>query len=362
LSKLHINHKEIPFKEIQNQIPETTFEKNIFNFCVDWLTGKEYFEIYTSGSTGKPKLIKIYRQQMQLSAQMTGEFLKLKKGDKALVCLNTEYIAGKMMLVRGLEIGMNLHIIEPSTNPFLNLPITTQIDFIALVPMQLQGILKSEPTRLPILQKMRAIIVGGAAVGQELERDLQLIKAPIYSTYGMTETITHIALKRLNGTKKNQYYKTLPKVSIKQDSRGCLVISSPTTLDKELITNDLVRIIDESHFEYLGRIDNVINSGGVKIQAEKVERVVENALLKLKCEYSFVIIPLKDEVLGQSVNLVVESKSLSVEFQDSLFEILKANLGKYEVPKKVFYLPQFPRTLTEKVDKQKMNKLLLSRL
>ena len=214
MSKLHINHKEIPFKEIQNQIPETTFEKNIFNFCVDWLTGKEYFEIYTSGSTGKPKLIKIYRQQMQLSAQMTGEFLKLKKGDKALVCLNTEYIAGKMMLVRGLEIGMNLHIIEPSTNPFLNLPITTQIDFIALVPMQLQGILKSEPTRLPILQKMRAIIVGGAAVGQELERDLQLIKAPIYSTYGMTETITHIALKRLNGTKKNQYYKTLPKVSI----------------------------------------------------------------------------------------------------------------------------------------------------
>lgn len=362
MPKLLINHKTIPFKEIQNQIPETNLEKKVFDFCSAWLSGQEFFEIYTSGSTGKAKCIKIQRSQMQISAKMTGEFLQLKKGDSALVCLNVEYIAGKMMLVRALEIGMDVCVIEPSANPLANFPTNIQFDFVALVPMQLQNILKSEPVKLPILQKMKAIIVGGAAVGKELERDLQIVEAPVYATYGMTETITHIALKHLNGNQKSQYYKSLPKVKISQDKRGCLLICSPTTLVKELITNDLVQIINENTFEYLGRIDNVINSGGIKIQAEKVEQAIGNIFLKLTIEQNFVIIPLPNNVLGQSVNLVIEGEQLTKKLQNSLFKILTSQLSKYEIPKKTFYLLKFPRTLTDKIDKKELIKLLTNNL
>lgn len=363
MSNLIINHRSIPFEEIQNQLPKTTLEKKVFDFCSAWLSGQEYFEIYTSGSTGKPKCIKIHRSQMQISAEMTAQALQLKKGDTALVCLNVEYIAGKMMLVRALEIKMDCYVIEPSANPLLNFPTTTHFDFVALVPMQLQNILKSElkneRTKLPILQKIKAIIVGGAAVSQELENELQVVKAPIYSTYGMTETITHIALKRLNGKQKSNYYTTLPKVKIKQDSRACLMICSPTTLDNWLTSNDLVTIIDKNTFEYLGRIDHVINSGGVKIQAEKVEKAIKKVLLDFKIEANFAIIPLKDKLLGQSVNLVIELAQLDREFEDAFFYNLKNRLSLYEIPKRIFYLTEFPRTLTNKIDKKELIKLLV---
>ncbi len=198
------NQQQFSFDEILNfqEVTTQSYLSQTLQFCKDWLLGKETFRILTSGSTGAPKPIEISRKQMLASAKATAKALDLQAGDTALVCLNTNYIAGKMMLVRGLEIGMNMIVVEPSSAPFTT--INTQfptINFYAFVPLQLLTLLKND-IHIGTLNRAKAIIIGGAAVDKALENRLQAISAPIYATYGMTETVSHIALKRLNGTEK----------------------------------------------------------------------------------------------------------------------------------------------------------------
>ncbi len=316
-------------------------------FCQDWLKGKQEFELQTSGSTGTPKPILVQRSQMKASAKATAKKLNLQAEDTALICLNTNYIAGKMMLVRSLEVGMNAVIFEPQANPFTNF-FPEKFTFTALVPMQLQSILEDK-SAIEKLEKMKAILVGGAPVSQELEMKIQSLSVPIYATYGMTETVSHIALKCLNGSQKQSFYETLPAVKIGQDERECLTISAPMTLGKILITNDRVYLISKEKFEWLGRIDNVINSGGIKIQAEKIEEIALKILTKMGLKMRCITIGIPDKKLGQKVVLVLESEDLSSTIQEEIYHQFQEKLSRYECPKSIQFLSKFPETPTGKI-------------
>lgn len=346
---LILNDKKISFKEIKEGLVlgNTAFEQSTLEFCRQWLNGQAAFSLKTSGSTGEPKAIVVSREQMVLSARQTIEYFKLSPADTVLVCLNTAYIAGIMMLARALESEANIIAVEPTGKPLQD--ITQQIDFIAVVPLQLQQILDNAKTRNQ-LENCRAVIVGGALVSVSLMKSIQESAANIYATFGMTETLTHFALKQLNPNQE-EHFTAFNGVTIGQDSRGCLTVASPVTEDRVLVSNDLVELLSPNTFKWLGRIDNVINSGGVKLQIEALERKVENIFHDLGLANRFIISSKADEILGEKVVLVVESNS-HLEILNSLD--WSDYMEKYEKPKEVLYSSLFQETPTGKINRHEI--------
>jgi O-succinylbenzoic acid--CoA ligase len=245
---------------VQAQLSD--YERRVLQFCQQWLAGQETFTLQTSGSTGQPKAIQLTRAQMITSAHWTGEALGLRPGDRALVCLSVAYIAGMMMLVRGFELGLQVTVIEPMSRPLAHFPPTVRFDFTAMVPLQLHETLRGTPHESVILDHMKAVLIGGAPISLALEEYSQRVQAPLYHTYGMTETVSHIALRRFNGPQRSDYFLPFDEVRLGKDARGCLTITSALTRGETLQTNDLVALQTDGSFRWLGRIDNVINSGG----------------------------------------------------------------------------------------------------
>ncbi|MBF4518163.1 AMP-binding protein [Flavobacterium sp. ANB] len=292
-------------------------EQAIGEFLMDWFDNKDYIEMKTSGTTGLPKVVKLQKQAMIQSALATGDFFKLEPRDKALLCLPVKFIAGKMMLVRSLILGLDLDIVEPSTQPLaLN---RMQYDFVAMVPLQVQNSIEE-------LKNVKKLIVGGAKMDSALEEKVLPLKTEVYETYGMTETITHIAAKRVG----ESVFTVLPNVKIALDDRGCLVITVPSISEEPIVTNDLVDIIRENQFIFLGRIDNVINSGGVKLIPEQIE-----AKLIGKINARFFVTGIPDSVLGEKLILVIEGEKQ--DFAPNFFDVL----DKYEKPKEIVFIPKF---------------------
>ncbi len=358
INSFSLNNKTYRLEQLSTgDFPEdlSNEERQTLQFCRQWLNGQKTFTLRTSGSTGTPKSITLSRKQMIASAKMTGQALGLKTGDRALVCLSTRYIAGMMMLVRGFVLGLDLIVVTPSGNPLAGFSPDTRFDFTALVPLQLQHILNDTPDRLPILNEMKAILVGGAPVSASLQAQLQRIRAPIYHTYGMTETVTHIALRRLNGPRADSAFIPLPGVKTGLDKRGCLTIRSAVTGGKTLRTNDLVELYPGGSFVWRGRIDNVINSGGVKVQVEKVESALEGALLRVAGErYAqrrFFVGPMEDVRLGQMVVAVIEGAAFSAAEIDEMKRLLQETLNQYEVPRRFYFLTELAETPTGKIDR-----------
>ena len=324
---------------------ETEFEKSTIQFCKDWFEGKEKYFLNTSGSTGKPKKIVISRAQMQKSAEMTAKAFNLKPNDKILVNLNTKYIAGLMMLARGLHLNLQMTAVEPSANPYDKL--TQPFDFYAFVPMQLQTIIEQQKTTY--LTQSRAIIVGGAPITAYQEQLFIETKLPIYSTYGMTETCTHVAVRKI----KESNFKALNNVFFDVDERNCLIINSPTSIKSNLKTNDVVQLISNTSFIWKGRFDNIINTGGIKIQVEELERKIAKLFAQKHIEEArFIISSLPDEKLGEKIILISEKKGD--------IDVIEEALTSYEQPKKYFYMAPFPETETGKIDRNKLIKDLKS--
>lgn len=331
-----INSKEI---SVNNLSPFTTsFEKDTCSFINAWLTGKTTFTLQTSGSTGSPKEIVVTREQLSASAHRTIAKLKLVDNQTALVCLDTKYIAGKMMLARALEVNMYIVVVEPSSNPLKNL--SAQPDFGAFVPLQLDEILRDEDSTEK-LNQFRSVIIGGASVNPILKEKIKKLSCDVYATYGMTETVSHIALQKLNGSDAQEYFETFPDIKIKIDSRDCLVIELPG-FQEPIITNDLVSIIDDHHFKILGRYDNIINSGGIKLVPETIEKKLSSLL----SDQSYFIAGIDDDRLGQKLVLIIEGKA-----RPELADALKLALPTYEIPKEIFYLDEFIRTETQKINR-----------
>jgi o-succinylbenzoate---CoA ligase len=320
------------------------------DFIKQWKSDLEYFTIQTSGSTGKPKQIRVSRQSMIRSAELSGNILDLKKGDTALLCMPLEFVAGKMMLVRALVLGLNLVVVKPSSYPLKDVPTETIIDFAAMTPMQVQETLK-EPATFTKLSQIKKLIIGGAAVGRQLEDELQQLQGDIFETYGMTETLTHIALRKINGSKRSEYFSVLPGITISTDNRGCLIVHAPHLDDPDVTTNDLVEIISPTQFRWLGRADNVINSGGIKIFPEQLEKKLES-LIKER----FIITGLPDIKLGEKVVLVIETSN-PARFE-TLPGLIAKKLGAYEKPREIVFLEKFPKTSTGKIIRSKTQQLL----
>ncbi|WP_420152463.1 AMP-binding protein [Siphonobacter sp.] len=329
--------------------PQTEYEAQALHFCQQWLSGQSHFQLQTSGSTGTPKVITLTRAQMQASARLTAETFQLQPGDRALCCLNVHYIAGVMMLVRTLECGLRTFLTEPSSDP---LPTAVPLDFAAFVPLQLQHLLEKPSASVPQLNQMKAIIIGGAAVSQALHTALQIIQAPVYATYGMTETVSHIAIRRLNGTEQSDYFQALPGVVLGLDDRDCLHITAAASNFERIQTNDVVEMQDGGRFRILGRADHIINSGGIKIQLEEVERWVEPILQDYYPGKRFFAWGFPDERLGQALTLVIEAESLAPEQNQELLQQLKNQLPAYKSPRSLRTVQAFQHTPTEKVDKR----------
>lgn len=325
-------------------------EKNIGYFLIDWLDEKNILEVQTSGSTGTPKTILLQKQHMVNSAIATGAFFDLQGGETALLCLPTEYIAGKMMLVRAMILGLELDYVHPSSSPLEH--IQKEYDFCAMVPLQLQNSLNT-------IANIKKLIVGGAQMSIALKKQVQSKSTMVYETYGMTETITHIAVKKVNhftsvdGDVLENPFVALPDVSFSKDERGCLVLNAPKISDAQVVTNDMVHLISDTEFQWLGRFDNIINSGGVKLYPEQIETKLAQLIDK-----PFFVTGLKDEILGQKLILVVAGELNS---EDILQKISNRRiLERYEVPKDVYFLPQFVTTDNGKIRRSQTLKLLQS--
>lgn len=340
---------------LQSEISEfklNPYYQNTLSFIREWLSGKTEFQLQTSGSTGIPKVIKFSRNQMIYSAEATAKALKLTGDYSALVCLNTEYVAGIMMLVRSLVTGMKMTIIEPSSNPLENFSSRERFDFTAWVPLQLETILNKLPEKSELLNAFKCIIIGGAPVNARLLDRVKSLKATVYSTYGMTETLSHIALQRLNGYNPDNYFKALESVELALDSRGCLTIKSPVTLNNTIVTNDVVELIEKDKFRFLGRYDNVINSGGVKIFPEKVETLTGRVFEKLNINSRFFLSGTHDERLGQQVTLFIEGEPFPENQKQLVMNLLRKELSSYETPRRLVFLNKFKETETGKIDRK----------
>lgn len=349
-NQLHINFK-LNGNSFSTPDELIAFSKGISDstqqFFVDWFADIDFIEVQTSGSTGKPKTIQLKKEFMINSALATGTFFDLKENTTALLCMSTDFIAGKMMLVRALVLGWNLDVIDPVSTP---LEITEKgYDFSAMVPMQLQNSL----SQIHIIQKL---LVGGGIVSQDLVSKIQNVPTKIFATFGMTETITHIAVKPLNGFKNytssevgKSCYVTLPNVSISKDSRGCLVINAPKVTDAKVITNDVVKIISKNKFKWLGRIDNVINSGGIKLHPEEIEKKLTKIISQ-----RFFVAGIPDANLGEKLILIVEGKKRPI-----IFSKVKS-LSRFETPKAIYFVDTFIETATKKIQRNKTLDLFLT--
>lgn len=356
---IDLNGKKYTYEEVKKErfSSLSEYELKTLQFCAQWLNEQAHFSIDTSGSTGGPKTIHLTREQMKASAHMTIEALGLTSEDCSLVCLNTEFIAGKMMLVRGLELGMDMYIIPPSANPLKDIAIDSVITFTALVPYQVETLLKESPYKKWIFHKMKAVLIGGAPIHAALEEQLQDISAPFFHTFGMTETVSHIALRRVNGKERSDKYQVLKNISISTDARSCLIIHSPFSTEP-VITNDVVELIDNESFKWLGRIDHVINSGGIKIHPEKVEKLIEKIFSEQRLENRFFIAGFPHQELGEKAGLIIEDQPWTEEKQEELIERIKKTGLKYEVPKKIFFINQFKETPTGKIDRIKTKEMI----
>ncbi len=335
----------------------SSFEEETFRFIRAWLSGDQSFDMTTSGSTGPPKSIRLSRSQMLQSALLTAHQIKLQKSTTALLCIDPRYIGGRMMIVRSLVLGLRLLAVEPTANPLIRIPVDRCPQLTALVPYQVQSILESKHPHL--LNHLDKVLIGGAQLQPSVREKLQRYQCECYETYGMTETVSHIALRLANTPRKQQYFETLPGVDISLDDRGCLVIAADHLPDT-VVTNDIVELVAPGTFEWLGRWDNVINSGGIKISPETVERRLAAIFLQRNFNHRFFIAALPDEKLGNKAVLILEGVHFSSEILQQSLEQLSAELSPYEVPREVYFTETFSSTETQKIDrKQTMSSITL---
>ena len=307
-------------------------------FLKEWHNDSPTLLVHTSGSTGQPKPMLVEKRRMEASARITCRFLGLKADDTALLCMSLDYIAGKMMVVRALTCRLKLITVEPSGHPLHNLlsTINCQLDFAAMVPMQVYNSLQVPEERERLMQ-IRQLIIGGGAIDEALARELKTFPHAVWSTYGMTETLSHIALRRLNGPDASEWYTPFEGVGLSLDHDGCLVIDAPAVHDGILTTHDIAEIRADGRFKILGRKDNVICSGGVKIQAEEVER-----LLCVHMHEPYLITKRQDERFGEVVVLLTEGDTAVAK------GICEKVLPKYWQPRVYTHVLQIPHTKTGK--------------
>jgi O-succinylbenzoic acid--CoA ligase len=345
-----LNGRQIAFDDVRSlAVPHyTDFEFATLAFLKEWLDGSKTFVQKTSGSTGTPKEIVITRDQMIASAEATQNALALRPGFKAFVCLDTRFIAGKMMCVRSLVTGMEMTFQEPVANPLTALSETSAVDFVAFVPYQIEEVLASPQSNF--LNKLGTVIIGGAPMKSDTVQRLKSFSSRFFITYGMTETMSHIALQRISPTQQEEVFQCLSGVTVESDGRGCLVASVPWLTEK-VVTNDIVEIISSKNFRWIGRLDNIINTGGFKANPEKIEFQIEKIFKSLNVDRRFFIAGIPDDRTGQRVSLFVEGFELP-GFLEEIQNRLHLAVQRFEIPRSIYFVDNFQYTSSKKLDRQ----------
>lgn len=312
-----------------------------YAFLAEWFAPSPTVEVQTSGSTGAPKRMRVEKARMMRSAVRTCEHLGLRAGDTALLCMNLKYIGSKMMVVRALVAGMRLLVRRPSGHPLAG--VGEQVDFLSVVPMQLYDTLQ-DAAGTERLARVRCVIVGGGAVDEALQGRLSALPCRVYSTYGMTETLSHVALRPLNGPDASEAYTPFAGVRLSLSPRGTLVIHAPEVCAADLETNDVVRLHGDGTFTVVGRADNTVNSGGIKIQIEEEER-----RLKAFIPVPFALTSVPDERLGEALVLLLDA---ACPADDALLMAeMRSRLPRYHAPRRIVRVSEVPRTENGKTDR-----------
>lgn len=327
-------------------------------FISEWNNEAQTIHVQTSGSTSAPKKMNVRKDRMIESAKMTCDFLGLQPGDTALLCMNLDYIGAKMMVVRSLTRQLHLVQVAPSGHPLatVDVPIT----FAAMVPLQVYNSLQV-PEEREKLRQIKHLIIGGGAIDDVLAAQLHDFPHAVWSTYGMTETLSHIALRRLNGLQSSSWYTPLQGIKVTTNADECLVIDAPKLCDTPIVTNDMAEIREISTsegknalaFRIIGRRDNVINSGGVKIQMEELERLMRPFLAmpymvtKRKSEKFGEIVVLMVEREGDDEGATVEEKS-ELPMLRAILRLLHRALPRYWEPRLYLSVDRIPMTETGK--------------
>ena len=312
---------------------------SIIAFLKDWADGSDTIKLKTSGSTGTPKIMEVEKKYLRISAEKTCSHFNLGPQSTGLLCLSADYIAGKMMLVRALVSGIKLTCVEPTGNPVKGL--TTEIDFAALVPYQLQQCLET-PLKLKLIKNL---IIGGGTIQAPDAEMLAALEITAYETFGMTETLSHIALKQVS-SKRQKLFSTLDGITVSSDSENRLIIAYPELGIEKLQTNDIVEIINDRTFKWIGRHDFTINSGGIKIAPEELEGKIAPLLLQPYC-----IVGFPDEKLGEKVVLLIEGKPFNTM---KIYGQMKQLLPPHHCPKEIRFVEHFPVTETGKIKRKEM--------
>lgn len=312
---------------------------DLYLFLNEWFGASPFIAVHTSGSTGKPKKLIVRKEQMMQSARLTCEYLNLQPGDTALLCMNLRYIGAMMVVVRSLVAGLNLIVRPASGHPLAD--IKGALTFVAMVPLQVYNTLQV-PEEKERLRQTDVLIIGGGAIDEALETEIRNLPGAVYSTYGMTETLSHIALRRLNGLSASNRYYPFSSIRLSLSSENTLVIEAPLVCDETLQTNDIARIYPDGSFIILGRKDNVINSGGIKIQAEEIERALRPII-----PVPFVITSVPDKRLGQAVTLLMTGSVCVNEVEYKLQNLL----ASYYRPKYIRIVDHIPQTENGKIDR-----------
>ncbi|MCO5247936.1 MAG: AMP-binding protein [Chitinophagales bacterium] len=345
---LTINGQQMNIQSLQEYCrnSELTILHDLADFMNEWSDDSSQIRLQTSGSTGQPKMITVQKNQMLQSAVATAQYFDFQEGQTALLNLPVKYIAGKMMIVRTLYSRLNLICkFESNSHPIQNLQEDEVIDFAPFVPMQIQNVKDTK--------SIKKILLGGGTVSRELEESIQNLQAEIFLSYGMTETLSHIAIRKLNGKNSSDKFQTLPNVNIHVDDRDCLVIKVPY-IESEVITNDIVEIVSKDQFIWKGRIDNVINSGGVKLHPEQIENQISTLISE-----AFFVFGKPDNILGEKLCLLIESTPYSKEKLLQLERGLGERLSTYKIPKNIYFTPQFQRTYSGKVKRKESVRYLI---
>lgn len=303
-------------------------------FLSNYFSDSKFIEVNTSGSTGQPKIIQLEKSKMKASAKATLSYFQLVPGDSILLCLPVKFIAGKMIWVRALEGNLNVIIGIPSTNPIQNL--TDKVKFAAMTPQQVAIAIDQNPEKFDLIE---TLIIGGGAVSEQLKNQLQTLSTVCYATYGMTETITHVAVKKLNGNDQNDLFVAIENISFSLGTKNNLVINAPHLSSHKIETNDIVELIDNKRFVWQGRLDFVVNSGGVKLFPEQIERKIE-----LLINSPFFVWKEEDKILGERLILVIEGEEHTIPDLDSV-------LDKLESPKAIYFIKKFAYTENGKLDR-----------
>lgn len=332
------------------------YRQSVINFVEEWESLPVYrsqagyspiLRISTSGSTGAPKTFEFSREQVEASAKYTGQFFDFKKGDSILLSLSPNFVAGKLMLVRAMLHEMKIVVAPLNSNPLKDINFFLEsIKLAAFVPYQINEILKDEHSK-KIYQTIENVIIGGAEISPTLELKISHLTNKNYSTFAMTETLTHFALRPVDG--KTNFYTCLPGINIHEDARGCMVVEPNKILSQELITNDIIEKIDDTKFRWKGRFDHVINSGAIKIFPETEEKLIGH----LFDEKRFYLSSKKNDALGEELVLVIEDFLWNKKNQEEILIEIEKIAPKYHGPKSILFFDKFDETKNGKIIRQK---------